>query len=164
MIRTFTLLALATGMIACSRTVLADNSQELPVVENTMSSTTDVPIKNITLMAREEKQLPPGQMPTPDRDIGFASVFLRIENTKQENVNLVIQRIEICNASDGRVQMASHALQEIHLRPLENYENVFRLTNKTGYSGQDRVKAVVTYKIKAPVQVIESSPVEVNRL
>lgn len=94
----------------------------------------------------------------------FASVFLRIENTKKENAHLVMQSIEIRNATDGRVQMANQNPQEIRLKPLEKYENVFRLTNKTGYSGRDRVKAVISYKIKDRVHIIESSPVEVDRL
>ena len=113
---------------------------------------------------------PKGVRPQPNRDIGFASVFLRIENTKEENTILTIKNVEIRNASDGTVQAFSRPPQEIHsipeeirLTPLANAEIGFHFTNKTGYLGQDKVRAIVTYQIGEQVSVVMSDPVEVNR-
>jgi hypothetical protein len=148
----------------CHCPTLASQPLAHLITQASMAST-NVHIKSVKLVARERKKnFFSGQSPQPNRDIGFASVFLRIENPNEENANLVIQSIEVRNASDGKVQMTSQAPEEIHLKPLENYENVFSLTNKTGYSGHNRVKAVITYEIQGRVQVIESSPVEVDRL
>jgi hypothetical protein len=131
---------------------------------STMSMTSqDLQIKSVTLSAREEKRQPIGQALTPNRDIGFASVFLRLENPKQKDVNLIIKSIQIQNISDGSLQMISQSPQEIRLRPLENSENAFHLKNKTGYSGLGQVKAVITYQVGDQVAIIESNPVEVNR-
>lgn len=161
MLRTLTILALAASTTGCGHP-LANSSQVSPAMKNAMSSPTSVSIKSVSLIAREEKSLPPGQPPTPNRDIGFASVFLRIENAKEADAKLVIKSIQI--VSNGSVQMASQAPQEILLRPLENSQNEFDLTNKTGYSRPNKVKAVITYQVQDREQVIESSPVEVVRL
>lgn len=157
------ILIVGVSTIYCS--LLPSNaSQKLPsLVKNTMSSGTGVLVKNIFLQSREEKILPLGVPQNLNRDIGFASVFLHIENSSEQNTKLIIQKIEVRNASDGKVQKFSHQRQEIHLHPLENSENAFHLTNKTGYVGQDRVKAVITYKVGSQVYVIESDPVNVKR-
>ncbi|HEY9667091.1 MAG TPA: hypothetical protein V6C91_09810 [Coleofasciculaceae cyanobacterium] len=132
--------------------------------ETVISSTANISLKNITLQAREEKTPPDGVPNQPNRDIGFASVFLRLENAKEEDVSLTIQRIEIRNIADGNIQLSDSSPQQIGLRPLENSEVVFHLTNKTGYSQHNSVKAVITYTIGERLQVIESTPVEVERL
>ncbi|GAB4202426.1 MAG: hypothetical protein Fur006_55930 [Coleofasciculaceae cyanobacterium] len=162
-----TLLSLVSSTIVLANchfhTLIAEPSAHL--ISQAAMASTNVYIKSITLLARERKKdFFSGSPPQPNRDIGFASVFIRIENPQEENANLIIQSIQIRNASDGQVQMTSQAPEEIHLKPLENYENVFSLTNKTGYSGHNRVKAVVTYKVQGRVQVIESSSVEIDRL
>ncbi|HEY9632538.1 MAG TPA: hypothetical protein V6D14_03975 [Coleofasciculaceae cyanobacterium] len=148
--------------MATSTTILACTPRARIVSPSSMNTQT-LQIKSITLQAREEKRLPTGQATTPSRDIGFASVFVRLENPKEKDVNLIIKSIKIQNVSDGSLQMTSPSPQEILLRPLENAENVFHLKNKTGYSGQGQVKAIVTYQLGDQVAVIESSPVEVNR-
>ncbi|WP_407897705.1 hypothetical protein [Scytonema sp. NUACC26] len=122
-----------------------------------------VQITRVTLLAREEKTLPIGQPPTPNRDIGFASVFLRLENPLEANYQVTIQNIKIINVSNGRSQHFSYSPQKITMRPLENSEQAFHLTNKTGYVGTDKVKAVVTYQIGERVNAMTSAPVEVER-
>ncbi|MBD1927213.1 hypothetical protein H6F74_13290 [Trichocoleus sp. FACHB-90] len=128
-----------------------------------MSSSTNISIKSLTLLVREEKRPPVGVSPAANRDIGFASVFIRLENTKEEDAYLIIKSIQIQNVADGSIEMASKSPQPIHLSPLENSENAFHLANKTGYSGQDKVKAVILYELGDQVQVIESIPVEIKR-
>ncbi len=157
-----TLAFLVLLLVNSSSTILAGNLQMRFASQDSIASK-NVQIKSVTLLAREEKRLPLGQLPDPNRAIGFASVFLRIENSNEEDANLVIQKIEIRNASDGTVQAFSQLPQEIRLRPLENAENVFHLTNQTGYLGQGNVKAVITYQIGSQMYVIESAPVDVER-
>lgn len=128
-----------------------------------MSSEKNISISEVTLQAREEKKLPLGATPNPNRNIGFASVFIRLENPHEADVNLTIKNIEIRNTSDKKVQMAQSSPQEILLKPLENSEEVFRLTNKTGYSKNNKVKAVITYQIGEQEEIIESKPTEIER-
>ena len=163
----FALLSVASSTLILANchcpTLVGEPSAHL--VSQAAMASTNVHIKSVTLLARERKKdFFSGSPLQPNRDIGFASVFVRIDNPKEENASLIIQSIEVRNASNEKVQMASQASEEIQLKPLEHYENVFPLTNKTGYSGRDRVKAVITYKVKEQVQVIESPPVEVDRL
>jgi hypothetical protein len=171
MIKILVLLALATST-GCSSVPFtpANNLQVSPSIETAMPSTTNPVVRSVTLLAREERRHPVGVPSQPNRDIGFASVFLRIENTKEENTILTIKNVEIRNASDGTVQAFSRPPQEIHsipeeirLTPLANAEIGFHFTNKTGYLGQDKVRAVVTYQIGEQVSVVMSDPVEVNR-
>jgi hypothetical protein len=158
------ILILAILSTACSFSPSIASSQKVPsTVEKKMTSETDNFIKNVTLIAREEKRPPLGIPQNPNRDIGFASIFLRIENPTEENANILIINIEIRNAFDERLQSFSQSPQEISLKPLENSEMVFNLTNKTGYSGQEKVKAVVTYQVGKKVNLIESEAVEVSR-
>lgn len=163
MVRMFLLLALATSA-ACIPILFAPaySMQVHSTIQTTMPSIRNVAIRSITLQAREEIQPPVGIPPRPNRDIGFATVFLRVENPKQEDATLIVKSVEIRNVSDGARQDFSQPAQAINLRPLENSELAFHLTNKTGYSGQDRVKAVVTYEVGEQLLVIESDPVEVN--
>jgi hypothetical protein len=150
-------------LMASSTTTILACTPHSRLVSQTSMNSQNLEIKTVTLQAREEKRLPTGQAPTANRDIGFASVFLRLENPKEKDINLIIKSIQIQNVSDGSLQMASQSPQEIRLRPLENSENAFHLTNKTGYSGQGQVKAVITYQLGNQEAVIESSAVEVNR-
>jgi hypothetical protein len=120
-------------------------------------------VKSVRLMAREETSPPPGLPDTPDRPIGFAAVFLQLENPQQTDVTVEIQRIEICNAQTGKVQLAQTTPQTIRLRPLENSTNDFHLTNRSGYLDAGPVKAIVTYQIAGQTQVIESSAIAIER-
>jgi hypothetical protein len=165
MVRIVVLLALAINT-GCSSLPLTQTKdlQVSQMNKTAMSSTANISIKNITLQVREEKTPPDGVPNRQNRDIGFASVFLRLENAKEEDVSLTVQRIEIRNTSDGTVQLSDTSPQVIRLRPLENSEVVFHLTNKIGYSQHNQVKAIVNYTIGDRMQVIESTPVEVERL
>lgn len=128
-----------------------------------MPSQTDIFIKQITLIAKEEKRPPLGIPEKGERNIGFASVSLRLENTQEEKVIILIKSIEIRNIIDGKPQDFNWSTQEISLKPLENAEVMFDLTNKTGYIGQDKVKAIVVYEIGDKVHSIESEAVEVKK-
>ena len=75
-----------------------------------------------------------------------------------------IKKIEIYNTYTGKIIMANEQPQEISLHPLENSENAFHIKSKTGYGGQKRVKAVVTYEVDSQTHTIESESVEVEIL
>ncbi|MHC5731260.1 MAG: hypothetical protein ACYTXY_45650, partial [Nostoc sp.] len=92
----------------------------------------------------------------------FASVFIRLENPQTNSVTVKISEVEICNLLDGKLQNFQSQYKEIELKPLENSELVVELTNKSGYTGHDRVKAVVTYHIGNQSKTIESEAVAVN--
>lgn len=128
-----------------------------------MTSIDGLLIKSVTLQARDEGSLPIGVTPDPNRDIGFATVFMHLENHTEANVKLTIEHIEIRNTSNGEVQLKMFSPQTIVLHPLEYSEEVFQLTNKTGYSSHNRVKAVINYQVGEQVSTIESAPVEVER-
>ncbi len=165
-LRRFTpiLMIFAISAISCSLPPRNTQSQEiLAGSETTMLTPTNTIIQRVNLLAREENLPPPGVIPDPDRDIGFATVFIYLENKYQKDIKVKVNRVEILNVSDETLQDFSSPPKDIHLKPLENSEISFDLSNKTGYVGQDRVKAVVTYQIGDRINIIESEPVEVDR-
>lgn len=123
----------------------------------------DIKVIKVTLLAREEKTPPIGEPSKPNRDIGFASVFVRLTNLKESDSKITIQNIKIINLFNNKSQNFSFSPREIILHPLENAEEVFHLKNKTGYLGEDPVKAIVTYRIGNLVREINSDVTEVQR-
>lgn len=163
MYKIFIVFTITTLIESCSFRVFPENPNSQVSLQNLMFSTENILISEVTLQAREEKKLPSGANPNPNRDIGFASVFVRLENPQESNVKLTIKNVEIRNTYDNKVQIAQSSPQEIILKPLENSEEVFRLTNKTGYSKNNKVKAVITYQIGEQEEIIESKPTEIER-
>ncbi|MCU0536774.1 MAG: hypothetical protein MUD14_23035 [Hydrococcus sp. Prado102] len=159
----YRLFIIAIALTACSYSFNPYTQKVSSIPASNMSSQTDTFIKQITLVAKEEKRPALGIPQKSERDIGFASVFLRLENSKEEKVNLLIKTIEIRHLTDAKSLNFNWSIQEISLKPLENSEVVFDLTNKTGYIGQDKVKAFVTYQIGEQVHSVESEAVEVKR-
>ena len=119
-------------------------------------------IKKVTLIARQENLPPLGIPHEPQRNIGLASVFILLENPQTNSVTVKISKVEIRNLLDGKLQNFQSHYKEIELKPLENSEILVELTNKSGYTGHDRVKAVVTYHIENQSKTIESEAVAAN--
>jgi len=117
----------------------------------------------VSLLAREEKLPSIGVRPNPNRDIGFATVFLSLENHQEKNQTITIQNIEIQSKSGTQLQPFVFESRQVELKPLENSVIDIHLTNKTGYLGQERVKAIVTYQIDNQVGKIESEAVDIDR-
>jgi hypothetical protein len=117
----------------------------------------------VSLLSQENKLPPLGVPPQANRDIGFATVFLTLENHQQKNQTVKIKKIEIRNVADHKLQFFKFKPQSIELKPLENSVIDIHLTNKTGYSGKDQVKAIITYQIGEQVNKIESEPVKVDK-
>jgi hypothetical protein len=156
---------LAISQMACSPVSFshANPVQTVPRAETPMSLSDRVILKSLSLSPREAVFPPDGVPPDPNRDLGFATVFLTLENITETAIAVKIQKVEIHNATDNRPQPFSHTAQEILLKPLEQSKLAFHLTNKTGYVGRDRVKAVVTLQIGDRVVVVESDAVAVDR-
>jgi hypothetical protein len=144
--------------------IFAKNQPDNIMTSAQITQPQNIKFTKVTLLAREETRPPIGQPPIPNRDIGFASVFIRLENAVEDNSKILIQGIEIVNVTDNQFQSFTFSPQEILLKPLENSEEVFHLKNKTGYMGQDKVRAVITYQIDNQVSFTTSEPVEINRL
>lgn len=119
-------------------------------------------IKKVTLIARQENLPPLGIAHDPQRNIGLASVFILLENPQTKSVTVKISKVEIRNFLDGKLQNFQSQYKEIELKPLENSEIVVELTNKSGYTGHDSFKAVVTYDIENQSNTIESEAVAAN--
>ncbi|NJP12415.1 MAG: hypothetical protein HC866_25555 [Leptolyngbyaceae cyanobacterium RU_5_1] len=162
MIKLLVLFAFAANLAACRHTLMAPAS--IPITPaKPVSSNSRVSLKAVTLIAREERFPPVGESPKRDRDIGFASIFLRLENDTQADATVVIQRIELRGLPDNAVQMVTSVSQTIHLKPLEYAVHAVHLSNKRGYSKQNLVQAVVTYQSNGQVRAIASTPVEITR-
>lgn len=153
------LLSLAAGDIP--KKLVSHDSLAMAAQKNSASA--NIQVLKVTLLAREEKTPPIGVPVNPHRDIGFASVFIRLANLKESDSEITIQNIKIINLVDAQSQNFSFHPKEIILRPLENSEQVFHLKNKTGYLGKEPVKAIVTYRIGNLIREINSDLTEVQR-
>ncbi|MGV2390519.1 MAG UNVERIFIED_CONTAM: hypothetical protein LVR29_26685 [Microcystis novacekii LVE1205-3] len=69
----------------------------MPITEN-------LPIKNIALVTRQERIPPREYHRILTVNIGFADVFVRLENSQETIIKLNIQKIEIQNVSDSQLQ------------------------------------------------------------
>ena len=157
----FSLLNLHGMMTACTLLPMPVNSQPPPQIES-KTFHENVMLK-VSLLSRENKLPPVGIPNQSNRDIGFATVFLSLENHQEKNQTVTIKNIEIRNASDLQLQSFSFETRQIELKPLENSVIDIHLANKIGYVGEDPVKAIVTYQIGSQVNVIESEAVEVEQ-
>lgn len=155
------LLTLAQTITACETSLTYANNQPHSLPTLVMANNTSL-VKKVTLIAREQNLPPLGVPVDAQRNIGFASLFIRLENPQETLVTVTISKIEIRNSSNGQLQDFQQTPQVIQLKPLENSELAFQLTNKSGYAGKDKVKAIVTYRIKDQSSVIESEAVEVT--
>ena len=162
LLRFVILLGLVETITACGVLSTYANYQSDSLPAPTMNSNKSL-VKKVILIAREENLPPLGVPIDPQRNIGFASVFLRLENPQVTPVTVTVTKVEIRNLSNEELQSFQQSPQEIQLKPLENSEVVLQLTNKSGYIGRDQVKAIVTYKIAEETNIIESEPVEVSR-
>jgi len=162
LLRFVILLGLVETITACGVLSTYANYKSDSLPAPTMNSNRSL-VKKVTLVAREENLPPLGVPIDPQRNIGFASVFLRLENPQLTPVTVTVTKVEIRNLSNEELQSFQHSPQEIQLKPLENSEVVLQLTNKSGYIGRDQVKAIVTYEIAEKTSIIESTAVEVGR-
>jgi|GEM_PF-2889312 hypothetical protein len=128
----------------------------------TMSSNQGIIVKTVSLIAREEKNPPIGTTVKSNVNIGFASVFLSLENQNLADANFVIKSIEIRDISNNSLQDFKSSCQTVKLKPLENSTVAFHLTNKTGYK-MGKVKAIIKYQLGQQIKVIESGAVGVDK-
>ncbi|MBD2319219.1 MAG: hypothetical protein ACLBM1_04615 [Cuspidothrix sp.] len=133
---------------------LRQQETQLPVIK--------IMIK-VSLLAREEKLPSIGIRPDANRDIGFATVLLTLENHQEKHQTIIIQNIEIYSIADNQLQPFGFTSRQIELKPLENAMIDIHLSNKIGYFGQGGVKAVVTYQFGNQVDKIESEVVDIDR-
>ena len=160
MFKFFVLLTLSTSVLACTR--LIANGSPSPSSTQAMSSTS-VSIKSISLIAREETLPPLGTTAKPNRPIHSAAVFIELENLQEADAVVHIQKIEIKNSVNGRVELLNQKPEEILLRSLQSSVRDFHLTQPGTYSEVGKMKAIVTLQINNKTQVIESDAVEVQR-
>lgn len=126
-----------------------------------MTTQTGIQIKKVNLMAWEEKSTPPGTKPSRDREIGFASVVIELENTSQHLVPVTIQQVQVRNWFG--VQLSTRQPETLAIKPLERMDYPVRLTNQTGFTGFGQVRAIVTLTINDETQVVESDAIAVQR-
>ena len=163
MLKLLSLLGFLSLLIACSSHFIATSSSAMPSTQ-TMFTANGITLKPITLQAREEKNPPVGQPLSTDRNIGFADIFLQLENHREVPAVVLIEKIQIQAVTTGRVYMALTAPQTIHLRPLEYSAQDFHLTNKTGFAGQGAIQAIVTLNIADQSITLTSPALSVDRL
>jgi hypothetical protein len=161
MFKLLTLMTITALVIACTGHLMAAKPTLTPTA--TIAIINGISIKPMTVQVREEKRLPIGQPPTANRDIGFAAVFLQVENQQQTDATIVIEQIQIVDAVNGQIYMTTHQPKTIPLKPLEYAASDFHLTNKTGLGAPQGVQAIVTYHIAGQRHTIVSPVVAIER-
>jgi hypothetical protein len=152
---------LLISLIACNHKLLAQSLIHSPRDAAMTMTKTGINIHQVNLIAWEEKSLPLGSKPDPQREIGFASVVIALENRSQHLVPVTIQQVQVRNLFG--VQLTATQPITLALRPLERVDYPIRLTNKTGFSGFGQVRAIATLNINGETQVVESDAIAVQR-
>ncbi len=159
------LLLAFTLLQGCQSQASSHASLTAPAMNRPAASTQllDVTLfKSLTLIAQQEAQLPDGAIDSPDRPIGFASIFLTLENPSDRIQTLELLKVEVIAMDNGSIQLSSDETQIIKLMPLENAVLDVQLNNLEGYGTEGEVKAIATYRIHETVHSIESTAVEVR--
>ncbi len=154
MLRHFALLLVSSLLLTYSH---PDTSSPTP-----MTPSTDLHLYPITLKVREEQRLPAGAPPQRDRDIGFATVFLQLENRQDSNQTITIDQIQIQDMTTGQIYMTTPQAQTINLRPLEHSAQDFHLTNRIGFAGPGPVRAVISYSLAGRQESLISGPIGID--
>ncbi len=102
-------------------------------------------LKNCKVTARTEMQPPVGSINAEKRPLGFATIFLDLENTQNVAQQVTIDHIEVQD-DRGRVQWAQMQPQVMTIQPLEYRANDFHL-KQSGSLSRGKVKAVVYYQM-----------------
>lgn len=157
MSRMLCLTGLACAAIACT----SPHSQSSPPPP-AMPSPTPASIQTVTLIAQQETLPPLGTPPQSDRPIGFASIFLTLENPSDRTQSLELLNIEVIAVDNGKTQLRSDAAQTIKLMPLENAVLDIQLNNREGYGTEGEVKAIATYRINDTIHIVESPTVKIR--
>lgn len=158
----WTVLFFSPIIFGLNSSMMSDLSNPQPAKASELIQASDIVITSVKLIAREEKLPPLGIPQNPNRNIGFASVLVRLENHQTKNNTLTLKKIEIREVKTGKIQPFNWKSQTIELKPLENSELLFQSANKTGYSLPEKMKAIITYQINGQTRVIESEPVEIQ--
>ena len=93
-LRITTSLILAFNLIAC-HTSIANTNNQISSKETIMNKSHDNLLSRVTLMAKEDRIPPLGIPQNPNRDIGFASVFVRLDrkNTRLNSSHSSVSRM-----------------------------------------------------------------------
>ncbi|WP_353259203.1 hypothetical protein [Prochlorothrix hollandica] len=169
LLRTIALTFSVAISLACREGIANDDhTQHSSNGLNTMNTSNNQGIAELVtvmisqVIAREEVRPPVGVPLQPNRDIGFASIFLDLLNNQEKDHVVTIEAVEIYNVTSKQLESFEFLPQEVILRPLENSIISISLTNKVGYGEGDSAKATVTYTLEGKTYKIESAIVPID--
>ncbi len=114
-----------------------------------------VHVNAMLLEVYEDQTAPLGPKLGSNRPIGHAIVRLRIESLSLEPVTLEDMEITI-QQPDQSQHLMLRSVGSLHLGGRQIVEPGFRLTNRQGFMGADRIKAVVTYRLRGKSYTVAS--------
>jgi hypothetical protein len=129
------------------RTIVIQNSQKIPFKLSVR-----------LLEAYEDRTPPPGTV--ANHPVGHAVVRLRIENLAEKSISLDIGSIKIHQAENNKILMFQ-PVKSLNLGGLQILEQGFHITNRQGFNGSKKVKAVVNYQVNGKKYSVASPVSEV---
>lgn len=158
------LAGLALVAIACTAPTSQSSPPPTTMQSNAIQSTAVQPalIQTATLIAQQEQLPPLGTQPEANRPIGFASIFLTLENPSDRPQTLELLKVEVIAVENDSIQLSTDQAQTHRLMPLENAVLDIQLNNQSGYQTRGAVKAIATYRIGNQTHRIESLAVEIR--
>jgi len=149
---------LSLTLLACAQASSQETVRHSPGDPHAVITSELIALENFSVTPRQENNSPIGASPDPNRNIGFADVFLDLTNSTENNMSITIESLEIRNTQSNDVEMQLASSEELSLGPLQPLNHVFNLKKKAGYSELDVVKAVMTYRINnGPIVSLESA-------
>lgn len=133
--------------ILMQKLIMEQNTQKLPLS------------LSVSLLEVYESPIPPPGA-SINYPVGHAVVRLRLENLTSNKVNFSIRKIEIRQSNNDMI-LISQEVEPFNLYGLQILERGFHLTNRQGFRGSQKVKAVVTYQLGGKSYSAESPVSEI---
>lgn len=117
-----------------------------------------------SLVAREDRLPPLGLPPNPNREIGFATVVVHLDNPQDARQVVTLEAIDILSEPEQQPQPFVFKPRTLELKPMERSVVDIHLSNRTGFPAKGRVKAFVRYHLgSGPVATVASEAVAIER-
>jgi hypothetical protein len=119
---------------------------------------------SISLIAREDTLPTLGIPPSPNPDLAFATVFVKLTNQRETHQIVTLQALEIRSEPEQQLEPFAFTPQTVELKPLEHAVLDIHLRKQTVFLAQDRVKAVVRYQVRPGLTLtVASEAVAIER-
>jgi hypothetical protein len=118
----------------------------------------------VSLAAREDTLPPLGIPPKPDRDVAYATVFVKLANQRDTHQSVTLQALVIRSEPEQQHEPFAFTPRTVELKPLEHVLVDIHLRKPTVFLAKERVRAIVRFQVgRESVATVVSEAVAIER-